>query len=253
MTRFIRPAAVVIVLLSALALSYASASAQTAVLVTELRCESDPEIVVIRNEGASDVDLRGWRLESDPVGEQQFDLSQVGTLPASASVTIASGPSAQAIFVWSQDFIFRDGDPGDFVRLIDAGGSVIQEGTCARQPSPGPHASPGAPSPDGSVDLPNGGGPPLAPEGGSGLTLLLTGGLLLSAGLTLTAISLLLGAAFARNTARSPELPRFAQLAATDTREPGSSATTPPVHQRLVPYLLLGLLALFVVHRFRAR
>src|SRR5213596_2401557 len=91
-----------------------TASAQAPqVRVTELQCSRDPEVVAVTNQGINAQDLTGWSLKSDPVASESFDLTAVGILAPGVTVFVESGPSASGTFVWSPNFIFRDGDASD--------------------------------------------------------------------------------------------------------------------------------------------
>lgn len=141
------------------------------VQISQLQCSGDPEVVVVQNVGDAAQEFAGWELQSDPVDTETFDLTVVGGLAPGTSVSVQSGPGAGGVFKWGLEFIFRDDDPTDFVRLVDATGATVQEVACAEAaqatptPAPTPTATP-APS-----DVPNGGGPP--PVDGSTLPALL--------------------------------------------------------------------------------
>jgi len=96
----------------------------TQVRVTELQCSGDPETVAITNQGINAQDFTGWSLKSDPVASESFDLTPVGVLAAGVTVFVESGPSASGTFVWPGGFILRDGDPTDFVRIVDNTGAI---------------------------------------------------------------------------------------------------------------------------------
>jgi hypothetical protein len=220
------------------AVSSASAQ-QDGMVISVLSCATDPEAVTISNEGATAQDMQGWRLESDPVDQQSFDLSAVGSLPPSASVTITSGPAAGGIFVWSQEFVFRDDDPTDFARLVDADGNIVDEVACAAtdaRPDDGLDETP-----DG---LPVGGGPPGTPGGGSVLPLVAGGGVLAAAGALVIAVTFLLGAGV---------------RAVPSTGPAGESVAPAAVRQRtrglggLLPYLAIAALVLFLAVNLRDR
>ena len=146
------------------------------VRVTELQCSRDPELVAVTNQGINAQDLTGWSLKSDPVASETYDLTAVGVLAPGVTVFIESGPAASGTFVWSQSFVFRDGDASDFVRIVDANGAVVEEVNC-QGTSPGPTAAPTAvptstptaaptsaptraPTPAPADIVPLGGGPP---------------------------------------------------------------------------------------------
>jgi len=124
-------------------------------------CTANPEVVEVKNFGDAEQDLTGWQLESD--GNDPFSLTPAGTIPAGGSIFIESGPGAQATFKWSQSQIFRDNDPTDYVKLVDDTGATKGQTACA-QATAAPTAAP-TPTPTPAPGLvPNGGGPPGAPD-----------------------------------------------------------------------------------------
>jgi hypothetical protein len=167
------------------------------VRVTELQCSSDPESVAVTNQDASAQNLTGWSLKSDPVASESYDLSSVGILAPDITIFVESGPAASGTFVWSQSAIFRDGDPTDFVRIVDNNGATVHEVNCqgtsatpvatpTAAPTSAQTAPPASPTtrapastptaaPAGVVPL--GGGPP-APSSGVFAVILLAVGLL---------------------------------------------------------------------------
>src|SRR3989441_3632020 len=169
----------------------------TQVRVTELQCSGDPETVAITNQGINAQDLTGWSLKSDPVTTESFDLTPVGVLAAGVTVFVESGPSASGTFVWPGGFIFRDGDPTDFVRIVDNTGATVHEVNCqgtspsasagatvaptsaptaAPTSAPAPPLTP-APTPAPANLVPLGGGPP-APSSQTLLVLMVAAGFL---------------------------------------------------------------------------
>ena len=153
------------IVLALSAVSFAAAQAPD-VIVSELNCTGDPEVVVLTNSGDAEQNLTGWELRSDPEASEVIDLSVLGSLLPGGSLSIISGPSSSGIFTWGTDEIFRDGDVSDYVKLVDDTGSTVQQVDCAgaapeptptATPAPSPTATP-APSPAG--EMPNGGGPP---------------------------------------------------------------------------------------------
>jgi hypothetical protein len=141
---------------AALAVHGTAAAAQADVSIANLDCAGDPEVVEITNRGTDDQDLSGWQLVSDPAASETFDLTPIGSLPAGGSLFVESGPNATAAATWSTDFIFREGDPTDFARLLDSEGNVVDEAACAAA-TPAPVSPAATPSPQ---VVPNGGGPP---------------------------------------------------------------------------------------------
>ena len=176
--RLIVALAVVVLLLGLAMIHGAAAHAQAEeASISVLDCDSDPEVVTITNDGDEPLDLDGWSLASDPVASESFDLSALGEIAAGVSVNVQSGPSASGALVWSEDEVFRDGDPTDFARLLDGSGATVDEVACAEaSETPTPTAAP-TPTP---ADVPNGGGPP-APGSGP-LTALVFAGAGVSAG-----------------------------------------------------------------------
>jgi hypothetical protein len=184
----------------ALALASVSlVSAQTAELrISELQCNSDPELVTITNQGSAEQDLAGWTLRSDPVAAESFDLSVIGVLGAGVSVFVESGPGAQGSYVWSTNFVLRDSDATDFARIVNANGAVVHEVKCqagsptitvgaTAQPTAtvapttaGP-ARTAAPATAPSNVVPVGGGPPGSGSWQSGGLMVVVGAWLLAA------------------------------------------------------------------------
>src|SRR3972149_3205064 len=119
------------------------------VQIVQLDCDSEPEVVVIQNRGDVAQDLTGWKLESDPPGDEVFNL--FGTLKPGESTSIELG----------QQSVYRDDDPSDYARIVNETGGAVHQVNCAggaaATPTPtataGPEASP-------LVIVPNGGGPP---------------------------------------------------------------------------------------------
>ncbi len=184
------PIVALIVALDAVSVSAAQGQMQ----VAELQCTGDAELVVIENAGDAAEDLAGWRLTSDPEASETFELSVLGSVPPQAEVFIQSGPGAGGAFIWSTDFIFRDDDPSDYVRLVDASGAVIQQVNCA-EATPEPTPSP-SPEPSPASEVPEGGGPPPV-DGGtlSAMTLIVVGGSAAAVGLATAALPFLRRAA----------------------------------------------------------
>ncbi len=144
------------------------AHAQTPqVRIVGLDCNTDPEVVEIKNLGNAAQALGGWKLRSDPPQSESFDLSSLVALQPGESISIRSGPGAggDSPFRWSQQFVFRDSDPSDYARLVDAAGTTVHQAYCGG-PTPSPSPSP-TPSPTQAPDgVPNGGGPPPPPPSG---------------------------------------------------------------------------------------
>jgi MYXO-CTERM domain-containing protein len=175
----------------ALALATVStASGQEAdIQIVKLKCKGDPEIVLIKNVGDAAQPLAGWQLESDPASSETFDLGNLGSLLPGASVSIQSGPSASGVFNWGLDYIFRDGDPTDYVSLVDDTGSVVQQVKCAEEAAAKPSPTP-SPEPSPADNVPNGGGaPPVAGGAPLAAMMVLIGGCVAAAGVATSALS----------------------------------------------------------------
>jgi hypothetical protein len=148
-------------LAAGIALGAAStAHAQPNVQIVALVCTGDTEIVSIANSGDADQDLAGWQLRSDP--DEVFDLSVVGTLAREGQpgefVLVFSGPAAPPTnpllgqYQWTTAYVFRDLDPTDYARLVNAQGSTVDQDNCPAEeptltptpsPTPTPTATPG--------------------------------------------------------------------------------------------------------------
>ena len=179
-----------------------SAGAQGAnVRISELQCNTDPEVVIIVNDGDQEVDVTSWNLQSDPTLEESFPLFLVRTLSPGESVLFQSGPSGRGAFLWSREFVFRDSDSTDFAQLINAAGEVVARVNCepiqqptatatsVQTPAPLPSPTPTALSANG---VPFGGGPPAVAAGPiPPAAMIVAGSWLLTAGLGTIAVPLL--------------------------------------------------------------
>lgn len=166
-----------------IALSEPALAQNRSVTISQLRCDAEPEVVVITNNSSTNQEINGWKLVSDPAETEVFDLSEIGVLIAGESVFIEAGPGASGAFVWSSESILRDDDPTDFVRLVDDAGETVAEAPCAEPtPTPSPTPTTTTPTPT-AVIVPNGGGPPAeaARAAGSLLAVLAGGGLMTAA------------------------------------------------------------------------
>ena len=147
------------------------------VQIVQLDCDSEPEVVVIQNRGDVAQDLTGWKLESDPPGDEVFNL--FGTLKPGEWTSISLG----------QQSVYRDDDPSDYARIVNETGGAVHQVNCAggaaATPTPtataGPEASP-------LVNVPNGGGPPAAGAALAPALMILMGGSMLAAGMAAFAI-----------------------------------------------------------------
>lgn len=229
---------------TALAVAFSSpASAQAAeVQISELDCNSDPELVVIENTGDAPQDFTGWRLESDPPASEVFDLAALGSLAPGGSVTIQSGPFASGPFLqdnWGVEFVLRDDDATDYARIIDDGGEPVDEVACGSAATPAP-----TPEPSPVDGVPNGGGPPPPPVGSLTPTaLVLLGGSMASLGAAMFSFPWL-----SRPPQVSTEAPL--QLPAPVRREAPPAPPVASPRRRRPPLLgiaLAGLLVALVV------
>jgi hypothetical protein len=227
-----------------------AASAQAEIGIVSLNCDDDPEEVVIENSGDVAQDLAGWTLESDADAEPEvFDLSTLGSLQPGASVFIRSGPSATGVFTWSENFIFRDGDATDYVRIVDDAGATIGEMSCEAAAQTTPTAEPTAePTPAPAHNVPNGGGAPPDAGGLSAMTTVGIGALMAALGSVAVAFSRI----GARLTGAGPSLAAPAGAPEAPPRRRGAPVAQRPKEQTLGRIILavatLALL-LFLVRR----
>ena len=201
--------------------------------IAALECDASPEVITISNEGTETQDISGWSLTSDPAASETFDLSAVGDLPPKASVFIQSGSGTSGAFVWSSSEIFRDGDATDYARILNQHGQVVDELACAAPPTPT------------SVDLPNGGGPPV--NGGEFIPVM---AFLLAAGAFFAVVAISLAAFFAIPSGSGPG---GALVWSTGERGDLRNASGPPVgagKSASVMSFVLNAGALFVVGIF---
>jgi hypothetical protein len=176
------------------------------VQITELDCNGDPELVLIKNLGDAAQPLGDWQLQSDPPDSEVFDLTMLGGLVPGPAVSIQSGPSAGGAFIWGGlEFVFRDDDPTDYARIVDDTGVIVHQVNCAGaatpepsptpspepSPTPSPEPSPTpSPEPSPAADVPNGGGPPpLAGDALSDAAMIYLGGSMAAAGVVTVALS----------------------------------------------------------------
>ena len=102
-----------VVLLASVVLSVTAqpAAAQGVnVQFTELDCDSDPEVIVVSNQGTQPVEMSGWNLQSDPPAQESLPLASLGFLSPGESIMVEAGPASAAAFTWSRDFVFRNND-----------------------------------------------------------------------------------------------------------------------------------------------
>jgi hypothetical protein len=185
--------------------SRSSEAQEIVVRISDLNCDTDPETLTVANQGTTEVSMTGWNLQSDPTTTESLPLASFGVLAPGESLMVQAGPAASGPFVWSTQFLFRDGDPTDFARLAsDDGLTVLARVTCpasqattaatpAATAAPAQTAAPAAAPtvlPAGAV--PVGGGPPSAVASSiTPVAMMLFGSGLLSAGLATFAFPLL--------------------------------------------------------------
>jgi hypothetical protein len=168
-------------------------------------CASNPEVVEVKNFGDADQSLAGWELQSD--GNDPFDLTPAGTIPAGGSIFIESGSGATGTFKWSQSQVFRDNDPTDYARLVDDADATKGQTACAQATAAPTAALTLTPTPAAGL-VPNGGGPPGTPdEVLSPVTLIYAGGSVIGAlvGVTITWMGVGLGLAQRRKRSKDDQ------------------------------------------------
>ncbi len=148
--------------------------------ITVLTCDTAPEVVAVANPGLEPRDLAGWQLRSDPPDQEVFDLSVAGTLSPGETVYIQSGYGAAGTLVWSQRPVLRDGDPTDYVQMVDNAGQFVQQVNCAAT---------------SAGEIPFGGGPPSVASDTPALLTTVLGGWLTALGLAVLLLVVLGGLA----------------------------------------------------------
>lgn len=205
----------------------AAAAVASDVRLAGVDCAASPEVVEVKNFGNTEQDLTGWKLQSD--GNDPFDLAPAGTIPAGGSIFIESGPGAQATFKWSQSQIFRDNDPTDYAKLVDNTGATKGQTACA-QATAAPTAAP-TPTPTPTAgQVPNGGGPPGAPDGVlTPVTLIYAGGSVIGAvvGLSVTWMGVGLGLEQRRKRRKGAEEDAEADAPTEAPQEPAPVVVAP--------------------------
>src|SRR3990172_4854213 len=95
------------------------------VFITALSCDTSPEYVRIKNFSAAAQPLLGFRLQSDPVADQDYDLgAHVSAIAAGQTLEFQSGTGAAdnpgaGVYKLTGSFIYRSpGDPTDYARLV---------------------------------------------------------------------------------------------------------------------------------------
>jgi hypothetical protein len=118
------------------------AEAASALQVTQLECSIHPglfDVMYIRNNGDAAQDLSGWQLVSDPEASEQMSLTVAGVLNPGQQLIVVAGlhgvavPS-QNLYLWTNLEVLRDGDPVDYVKLLDGSGALVSGMDCTGQP-----------------------------------------------------------------------------------------------------------------------
>ena len=250
--------AVVLVLSVVLSVTVRSADAQGVnVQITELSCNTDPEVVVITNQGSQAIEMTGWNLQSDPPARESLPLMSLGFLSPGESILVESGPASAAAFTWSRDFVFRNDDTTDFAQLASDAGEVLLKVNCGSVAQASPTAAPATattaaatqaatPTPTpavlGSSSVPTGGGAPgvsvpLVPPA----ALIAAGTAFLALGLSAIAVPIPWRRRrieeVAPDVLAQPEPPTL----------PAPAAKAVPREDPLRPYLFLAAIALAVI------
>ncbi len=122
--------------------------------ITALSCDTSPEYVRIHNFGAASQSLSGFRLQSDPLSPQDYDLyAIVAAISPAQTIELQSGPGAaddptNDIYKLIGSRIYRNSDPADYARLVrsDSSSQQVNCGSAPVTPSPTPNPTP-TPSP----------------------------------------------------------------------------------------------------------
>src|SRR3990170_4935086 len=236
---------------SGIGLASLSSAQAPDIRIAELKCNGDPELVAIENAGDAAQQLAGWKLQSDPASEV-FDLSVLGGLQSGVSIFIQAGPAATGVFKWGTEFVFRDDDPTDYVRIVDSNGSTVDQVNCGG-------ATPAAPSPTATPanGVPNGGGAPPLPDGTfTPVTLVVVGLGLAAAGAAVLAFLRLRPRPVAVAAVAAPAPARTAP-AVEGRRAVGparrASGASGPAVKAVVGFAALGLLLALAFLLFRGR
>ena len=120
------------------------------VSITELSCDTSPEYVRIKNFGSASQSLSGFRLQSDPVSSQDYDLSSiVSAIGAGQTIELQSGSGAAdnpaaGIYKLTGSPIYRNADPTDYARLVrsDSSSQQVNCSSSPTTPTPTPTATP---------------------------------------------------------------------------------------------------------------
>jgi hypothetical protein len=243
------------VVLIAFAARPAAVAQEVNVEISELRCDTDPEVVVVVNKGNTPIDMTGWNLQSDPTSSESLALQQFGSLAAGEMLTAQAGPSAEGAFVWSQTEVFRNNDPSDFAQLASDAGQVLLKVNCAAAQQSGtptaaaqqtarPTAAPAAASPTalGAVSAPTAGGPPEVATSITPFLLIIIGSGLSTAGLG----AFFLGFGGGRRGASVPALPAPQLIETMSSSMPVASTSRrrAPADGSAVHLVLVGILVL---------
>jgi hypothetical protein len=120
------------------------AQAAASLQISQIEC-GQPEhagqfdLVHIQNSGDVSQDLAGWQLRSDPEGSEQMSLGVAGSVDPGETVFIVAGAHgvnlpSENLFLWSNVAVLRDGDAGDYAKLVDPSGNAVSGLNCLGQP-----------------------------------------------------------------------------------------------------------------------
>lgn len=212
-------------------------AARPPVQISILTCDTTPEVVAPVNPGLEPGDLAGWQLRSDPPSQESFDLSVAGKLAPGETVYVQSGYGAFGPSAWSQQQVFRDGDPTGYVQLVDSAGRFVQQVNCVATLA---------------GEIPFGGGPPSEVSNTPALLITVLGGWLAAFGLAVLLVAVLGARASGGNVAPAVRLtPSSSPPAPRLSRAPGGRPQAASGWHILVPVVAFAAAALLagVAHR----
>ncbi|MCL5033393.1 MAG: thermonuclease family protein [Thermotogae bacterium] len=93
---------------------------QGSLKITSIDATSKDEYVEIKNISSVSINLKGWKIKSDP--NQLYSLPNMTLMPGE-SIKIHSGSSASGQFIWTKKYIWRD--DGDICWLYDPSGKEV--------------------------------------------------------------------------------------------------------------------------------
>jgi hypothetical protein len=86
-------------------------------------------------------------MRSDPEASEQMSLGVAGAVDPGETVFIVAGAHgvnlpSENLFLWTNVPVLRDGDAGDYAKLLDPAGNLVSGMNCAGQPVGGAPAAP---------------------------------------------------------------------------------------------------------------